>query len=914
MKAFRILVAVALFVAASAAFAGETGSISGKVTDANGGPLPGVMVKVTGPQLPAGRTFLTGATGAYNFQRLLPGSYTVEASLQGLGKASRVLAVQVDRDYQIDLVLKGGAEAVVEVTAASVDQRSTEVASNFATEEIRQLPITRSYEGLLSLIPGAPATSGSGYVAIAGGTRQENKYLVDGVNITNPGYGYLGIDTNELDIADVAVKTGAISAEFGRTSGAVVNAVTKSGTNNFHGNLRFEARPASFVSNNTNAISSDVDTYTGSAGIGFPIVKDTLFGYVSGRYSNTTTSGQSAVQKDGSRTTQPDTKQKNTDYFAKLTAYAGEKFLVAAGFRGLPYKTTDAFDSAYDAPTAAWNGDGTHYVGNLSVNWFATKDTFAELKYVHSTEDDSYGAANVLGSVPQNLDPTKLWQYGAFTDGLSTATRYGNQGVYQFADGGEVYKRDEIKLVANQFLELGTTQHQLKFGGGAEFDSHDLQRISNGWGLIANNVNYAGSPAIRARFYGTQPQQLGRARTYSIFLQDTITWKRISATIGVLANRDDFAQVCNAGVVCGSVASPEEIRYNFMTFGWSDQIQPRIGIVYAADLMKGDKFYANYGEYAGTDQKSTSRSFAPFRARYDQAFFNRATGQYITTQVIGSSTGKVIPSDLLPPRQIEWIVGYAAPVSKDLSFDLTYQYKNLEHPFEDTPIDPNDYFGKFQAKNFPNARRLYRGVTLDVTKRYADKWYANVSYTYSRLVGNWDEDQSAGVFNTSSILEDEPGTNSSEPNRYGHLRQDRPHILKVMASYDLYGFTVGTFFRLQSGTPWEARGNSPSGPNRYLEPAGSRRLPDLKTLDLLAAYTLGLGGDMSVRLEGRVQNLFNDQTALSVDTLQYFDSYKDGNPKSTLGPQGTTSPNPNFGKATSWASPRRFLLTALLNF
>ena len=105
MKAFRILVALVLVVAASAAFAGETGSISGKVTDANGGALPGVTVKVSGPQLPAGRSFVTGPNGAYNFQRLLPGKYTVEAELQGLGKAARQVTIVVDKDFQIELVL-----------------------------------------------------------------------------------------------------------------------------------------------------------------------------------------------------------------------------------------------------------------------------------------------------------------------------------------------------------------------------------------------------------------------------------------------------------------------------------------------------------------------------------------------------------------------------------------------------------------------------------------------------------------------------------------------------------------------------------------------------------------------------------------------------------------------------------------
>lgn len=906
MKAFRILVAVTLLVGAVTALAGETGSISGKVTDANGGPLPGVMVKVSGPQLPAGRTFLTGPTGAYNFQRLLPGSYTVDASLQGLGRASRTLTVQVDRDYQIELVLRGETAATVEVTAATVDQKSTEVASNFATEEIRQLPITRSYEGLLNLIPGAPSSSGSGYVAVAGGTRQDNKYLVDGVNITNPGYGYLAIETNELDIADVNIKTGAISAEGGRTSGAVVNAVTKSGTNELKGNLRLEGRPASFEAEPEHALQRDVDTYNVSAGVGFPLLKDVLFGYVSARYAKTTTSGQSATI-GGVTTTQPDTKSTGGDYFGKLTAYIGESFLLAGGLRALPGETTDGFNSSYDAASAAWDSDGTNYVGNFSASWFAAKDTFVEAKYVHMTEDGTYGAANVLTDRPMTLDPLNLWKYGAYSD---PARNGGNSGVYSIANGGEQYKRDEIKLTASQFLDFSGTEHQIKVGGGVEWDEFDMIRTSNGWGTLI----YSGSN-IRARYYNLQPKQTGRGRTYSAFFQDTVTWKRLSATVGVLANYDDFAQVCEVGVVCGKTVTETETRYNFMTLRWKEQIQPRIGVVYNAQLLDGDKAYANFGRYAGTDQKSTIRSFAPFRIREDQTYFSKATGAWIRDEIRGSSAGKYIPSDLEPAVQDEWVVGYAAPVGKYLSFDTSYQYKSLAHPFEDTPIDPNSYFGSFQAKNFPNASRIYRGFNLNVTKRYADSWYASLSYTYSKLVGNWDEDTATGQFNTSSYLEDEPGNNSDEPNRYGRLAQDRPHVLKLMASYDLYGFTVGGFFRYQSGRAWEARGYTPSGvANRYLEPAGSRRLPSLTTMDLLLSYNLKLGGATSVRLEGKVSNLFDTQTATSVNQLMYLDSYVDGNPKSEMGPQGTTKPNPLFGTETGWATPRRFTLSALLSF
>ncbi len=916
-RGLRSLLLVVLLVPALSLLAGETGSISGKVADATGGGLPGVLVKASGPQLPAGRTTVTNNNGQYNFQKLLPGTYTVEATLQGLGKAATRVNVEVDNDVQVPLTLRGGAATEVVVTAglAEIDKKSTEISSNFSPEEIHQIPIARTYAGLLSLIPAAPAdTSGSGYVAVAGGTRQDNKYLVDGVNITNPGYGYLGVDTNELDLVDVNVKNGAISAEFGRTSGAIINAVTKSGTNNLKGGLRFEASPSSFAAKNAFNITQDTSLYNGAAGVGFPIVKDTLFGYVSGRFASSTTSGQSATIS-GVTTTQPDTTAKGQDYFGKLTAFLGQSLLINAGFRGLPNKSDNAFNSIYDAGSAAYGSDTTNYVGNATVDWFVSKNTNVEFKYVHLTENDTYQATNILSDRPLTLDPLNLQKYGAFGD---PARNGGNSGVYAFANGGESYKRDEIKLSASQFLDIGATQHNLKIGGGAEFTDFDFIRTSNGWGTMTYQttaVNGVSTPVVRARYYNLQPVQTGKTRTYSAFLQDTMTWDRLSVNVGVLTNYDDFAQVCQAGLVCGSGIAANTTRYNFMTFRWKDQVQPRLGAVYNADLLKGDKFYANYGEYAGLDQKSTVRSFAPFRVREDQSYFLRATGAWIRDEIRGSSGGKVIPSDLKAPYQQEFVLGYSAPVSRDVSVDVHYQYRNLKNPFEDTPIDPNNYFGSFMAQSYPDARRLYRGITLDLTKRYSNGWYANVNYTYSTLEGNWDDDYANGQFNTSSYMEDEPGWNHVDPNRYGKLGQDRPHIFKAMASYDIMGITVGGFFRFQSGTPWEARGATPStNYGRYLEPAGSRRLPSWTNFDLLAAYNFNLGGDMTLRLEGRVRNLFNTQAVLGVNNVLYNDPYKDGSPAGQLGPQGTSQLNPLFGTATAWAPPRRFTLSATLAF
>jgi hypothetical protein len=204
-----------------------------------------------------------------------------------------------------------------------------------------------------------------------------------------------------------------------------------------------------------------------------------------------------------------------------------------------------------------------------------------------------------------------------------------------------------------------------------------------------------------------------------------------------------------------------------------------------------------------------------------------------------------------------------------MSFEAYGQYKHTKNFIEDIPsVYPTT--GPYKAANLVNARRQYKAVTLDMNKRYADNWTANVSYTYSRLEGNFDTDYaSGGTFNTSSFLQDGPGWFVEDPNRYGLLSQDRPHVFKAFGSYDIKGITVGGFFRYQSGVAWEARGadSQSSTFNRYLEKAGTRRVNSWTNVDLLASYRLDLGM-VGIKLEGRLLNVFNTQTALTVDKVQ----------------------------------------------
>jgi len=289
LLAFTLLVALS-----GAAFAADNGSFSGAVFDQTGSPVAGVTVKISGDRLPAGRTTQTDTNGAYRFELVPTGSYTVEFDKTGVGTSKRAALVELDRDTQIDVVLGLAVKEELTVTAATpvVDTKSTEVSFNFRSDVIDKLPLERTYRGLFQLIPGVPENR-SNVGPAAGGDRQDNTYLIDGANITNPGFGYLSTEINELDIAEINLKRAGISAEFGRTSGTVTNAVSRSGSNTLSGLGRVDFLPQGLVQgyklpSNLAALGVQPGAFrdalltteiSPAAGVGGPIMKDHLFFY-----------------------------------------------------------------------------------------------------------------------------------------------------------------------------------------------------------------------------------------------------------------------------------------------------------------------------------------------------------------------------------------------------------------------------------------------------------------------------------------------------------------------------------------------------------------------------------------------------------------------------------------------------------
>ena len=397
--------------------AAETGTVSGTVFDPAGAPVTSAAVTIAGDVLPEGRMTATGTNGSYRFDYLLPGTYTIDVAGAGLGTGRRMVAVEVGKDTQADLVIGLTVSEVLTVTAATpiVDVRSVEVSFNLHADTFNALPIERTYRGLFQLIPGV-ADNRSQVGPAAGGSRQDNTYLMDGANITNPGFGYLSTEVSELDIAEINLKRAAISAEFGRTGGTVTNAVSRSGSNRLAGIGRIDwlsrrlvgasrlpreliergVRPGAFR-------DPQLTTEIGPAvGVGGPIVVNRIFFYGSARYSQETKWGR--VNKVG--TLLPDEVRIGEEVYGKLTAVPSARHQVNAGYRFRPSHVEHALLDSNAAPGVATSTDNGSRIANADWTHFISGQSSLNVRYLFMKENNEDTPVTALGYLPRSTRTT----------------------------------------------------------------------------------------------------------------------------------------------------------------------------------------------------------------------------------------------------------------------------------------------------------------------------------------------------------------------------------------------------------------------------------------------------------------------------------------------------------------------------
>ncbi|MBI5444779.1 MAG: carboxypeptidase regulatory-like domain-containing protein, partial [Deltaproteobacteria bacterium] len=238
------IVAVAVLVTGSAV-AQTTGAIVGTVTDNTGATLPGVSVEIRSASLLGTRSVVSDSRGYFRFPAIPPGTYTLAASLSGFTKLEKTnIRVALGETATVAAVLGLSLKEEIVVTgeAPVVDTTNTTTGTTYTARVISQLPVGRNYADIVRSQPGVQTDTGetqgrSLALSIYGSTSAENLYLIDGVNTTNVIKGFQGKSINNEFVEEVEVKTGGYQAEFGRNTGGVINVITKSGGNEFHGDL-----------------------------------------------------------------------------------------------------------------------------------------------------------------------------------------------------------------------------------------------------------------------------------------------------------------------------------------------------------------------------------------------------------------------------------------------------------------------------------------------------------------------------------------------------------------------------------------------------------------------------------------------------------------------------------------------------
>ena len=255
-----------LLLAGGLAYAGVTASITGTVTDSSGAAVAGATVTATNVGTGVAATQQTNSQGVYSFQSLPLGSYTIEVEQKGFKSYKQTgLVLDVNSALVVDVVLQvGQTNETVEVSSSAlhVDTASTQMGEVIEGKEMTDVPlVSRSYTDLLALQPGVVATSSgmngalggsftsagfspplvsgslnAGAQSVNGMREAANGFLLNGILVQETGYSGAGAIPNLDSIAEFRILTNNFDAEYGNYSGGQINVVTKSGTNDWHGN------------------------------------------------------------------------------------------------------------------------------------------------------------------------------------------------------------------------------------------------------------------------------------------------------------------------------------------------------------------------------------------------------------------------------------------------------------------------------------------------------------------------------------------------------------------------------------------------------------------------------------------------------------------------------------------------------
>lgn len=853
----------------------QDGAVVGRVL-ADDGQVQGVTVTVRNPQTGFTRSVGVDRNGGYRIPLLPVGSYVVEVA-RGGGAPAHVadVTVTLGNATTVNVPISGVSTlGAVQVRApqvvSMVDVRSTESATNISREDLQRLPVDRDLTAVALLAPGVVKGKGSlggQGLSFGGSSVAENTVYINGLNVTDF-YNRVGFSSVPFSFYDqFQVKTGGYSVEFGRSTGGVINAVTRSGSNEFKAGAELVVEPRALQSRARDRyfegqryITSSQDDYSRSAFNVFasgPLVKDRLFFF--GMYE---ARDYQPRNTDDAGTSLNRGKADDPFWGGKIDwQITDNQMLSLFGFSDENETTTDVYDYDYDSGRTVGPRSNQIYNKVGGRNWSGT--------YSWQFNDDlsmrlMYGEnkRNRATSSLRDENCNRVYDNRTSADGVPTALQ-GDRGC---TTSSLVETALDTRKAARADFEWTLGDHLLRFGLDREENTSDYSRAYPGPGGYRYDI-YRRTPGA-ALNGGVVPASglVVRTRRYEV----DGSFETINSAYYVEDNWSVTPTLLlNLGLRLEAFDNKGGDGESYIKI--DDMLAPRLGFSWD---VKGDgstKVFGNLGRYflpvANVINIKQAGGFLDERTWYE---FLGYSGAENNVPALGGQIGPVdnsqgdgsvpdlraeVNRDMDPVYQDEAILGFQQMLSEAWSIGASVTYRRLHDAIDDMNItataqcgpvdsvwimgnpgrsntvwgdtdcdgandgwltidtakegwalydDDGNYLGQ---TGWVKPKRDYKALELQVDRGWDGVWAFNASYTLAYGRGNAE-----GPVNSDTDFADSGRTeNFDNPwvnyRGYGYLANDRRHQFKFRGSYALTeNLTAAATLSVQSGSPVTAFG------------------------------------------------------------------------------------------------------------
>ena len=862
------VVAVVVFLSSPPVFGqGGVSEVNGTVLDQTGSTLPGATVTITEESTGLVRTAVTNEGGRFVIAAVTPGRYTVRTELQGFQTQTQTgIAVAVGQAVTLSFALPiGGLQDQITVTgdAPLIEVTTTELGKNVSATEIENLPMQgREQYALLQLVPGlTPSlTAGSfdGAVYNANGRDAgSNQFMLDGQSNKDDRTMALPQARVTVDsMAEFQVLTHEYGAEYGGSTGVIINAITKSGTNQFNGRTFYYYQDEKLNAQNyflRGQPKPDNGSKQGGANIGGPILRNKAFFFFN--YEKTVLN--SAINIQFPPEAAPLATSYSTSYDVNLTNYFGRVDYQATpsnlvNFRAV-YGPNDGIGE--NAEIERTTRDGFRYErapGELLVtgqwNWVIGNNKVNEFKVGSTREDLWIGDRRIFSpefdSIPFDIE-TGGWPGLTFA-GVTDPLDLGAAQAHPDYRAGSRPEMSGAKLAINSFSEQFTytpSNHTLKAGFG----------FSDNQGTFIQALNQVGT----FTFGGNRPFDPANVFTYPIRFQATLGNIRFP-----INDKRTYAFVSDKWALNNKLTLNLGVRHDYSEMTpQKDAFQPRLGVVYAPDSRTAVRAaFGKFYEFASTAVQqnleagrviSTTTAFdsgqdlAAESGRLPAhpclnpignagfAVISPACRAMLNAARAGLEAGSFInPEPLLPGnRKIGFLYQYNVGIERQIMANMAVTVDFIQSYGRDQTnrldineprllangtigrpgpavFDPDGTRIPPQARS-TNFRRVleyttsplfnndYRAVEMSVDRRFANGWSGRASWTISRA-----RDVSAAAVGNAAIVDRRVSDDLNPRLDYGLTHFNNTHAVTAGGNWSAWrGLGIGATFRYYSGNP-----------------------------------------------------------------------------------------------------------------